>query len=491
MRHASRLRGWGFRAVLGGAGGVLAALMGCERDIYRVPPPPRTSEASVRLDEDKELGAACPSPVSACGARLTPSCLVSCQPTADGCANVWELHRLVLPPELTGEWLGFDPEGNHGLFVQYPIPDSSCGFPGMCDEPKAPPPPTEYLSWSAADGVRSLGMDVRQVSDDAGVVLGSIEAESLYWTPAAGVQPVPLTSATMARNGRLFAGLTNGQGTRWAPETGRTEVFQLEPGASAVHAEGDVAMFVAPRAIVYTSAGGERTDITLPSDASPDARFGRVVLAANGTSFAVELEHEDGSDLYRWADGVFERIELPEHPSGTWFIDRVMVSGDGRVVVVELEDGEDRRQVRRWSAETGVQLLSEEPLYTQHVSFTGDVIVGRTEPDEGRPRVLRWTLDEALQESPATQAAGRVAFDGDVLVDMDDDGILAFRYGQAVGVPLPLDHLRGRMLAQSPFWMTLQQVSSNTRMLGGIGYDGPGNTLLWVARLQTVCSGAP
>jgi hypothetical protein len=465
--------------------------MGCgslSRDIERVRDAPGVPP-SLKLDDDSELGAACPSPLSACGPRLTSSCVVSCQPTADGCANVWELHRLELPPAFTGEWLGFDADGNHGVFVRYPISEFMCQFPRICEEPEVPPPPPEYLSWSAADGVRPLGTSVSQVSDDGGVAFGSLGPDSTYWTPAAGVQPVPLKYANMARNGRLFAGLSNGLGTRWAPETGRTEVFQVEP--SVVRVEGDVAMFVTPRSIVYTSGAGERTDIPLPSDASPGALFGRVVLAASGASFTVEVRN-DGMDLYRWADGVFDQIELPEHSSGTWDIDRVFVSDDGRVVVVELDDDEGRRQLRRWSAETGSQLLSEEPLlYTQYVSFAGDVIVGRTEPEEGRPRVLRWALGEALQESPATQAVDRVAFDGDVLVDMDDDGILAFRYGEAVGVPLPLDHLRGRLLAQRPFWMTLQRVSSNTRMLGGIGYDDPGNALLWVARLQTVCSGAP
>ena len=51
--------------------------------------------------------------------------------------------------------------------------------------------------------------------------------------------------------------------------------------------------------------------------------------------------------------------------------------------------------------------------------------------------------------------------------------------------------LRGRLLAQRPFWLTLQRVSPDGRMLGGIGTDDPGNTWLWTARLQTVCANAP
>jgi hypothetical protein len=476
------------------AGGVLAGALGCEpstRDIYRAPPPPQ----SVTIDDESELGAGCPSSLDPCGARLTASCRVSCQPTAGGCANVWELYRLdVLPEGYEGEWLGFDAAGNYGIFVRYPVQERSCWPWPACEGPEEAPRPTEYFIWSAAEGARQLdsGVTIRNVSGDGGVAFGTFGPDPIYWTRGAGVMPVPLSSPSMAQSGRLFAGTVENRGVRWSPEAGNTGDFPLEVLPSSVHAEGDSALFVTGRTIVYSPAAGERRDIALPLDASPDAYFRQTVLAGSGTSFAVEVEEADGAHLYRWADDVFQRIDLPAYAADYWSIERLLVSDDGRVIVAEVELGIDQRQVVRWSAESGAQVLSEDPsLYIWYVSADGNVILGGAGA-EGEPKVtLRWSLDDGMQETPASQISECVGFDGDVLVDMDDHGVRALKYGSATDVSLPVEHLRGRLLAQPPFWMTLQRGSPNLGMLAGRGSIDLGDQWLWLARLQTVCASAP
>lgn len=296
----------------------------------------------------------------------------------------------------------------------------------------------------------------------------------------------------MARSGRLFAGRVEGGGARWSPGSS-IEVIPIDAGIHTIVTEGDSALFVSPRSITYSSAAGARTLIELPPDASPEgeATFGRAVLAAGGTSFAVELESPTDVRLYRWSDGAFDPIELPAHPPRTWSLEEVFVSDDGRVVLAEIEYGDDeQRQLVRWSAQTGAQVLSEGARFsTAFLSSTGDVIYGRAESSSGSPLSLRWTLDAGLVDTSAGQVIRRVAFDGDVLVDMDDDGILVRKYGRAAGVPLPIDHLRGRLVSKRPFWPLLQSVSPDARVLAGTGSDDPGNEWLWLARLQTTCPG--
>src|SRR5262245_1079985 len=118
LQHARRLRDRRRRRVrvaglLAGMTALVAA--GCERSPRTIwtPDPPEVAMA-VAIDEASELGDACPSALDACGTSLTASCRVSCQPSANGCANVWELYRLQLGPSaLQGTWLGFDADGQH------------------------------------------------------------------------------------------------------------------------------------------------------------------------------------------------------------------------------------------------------------------------------------------------------------------------------------------------------------------------------------------
>lgn len=499
MQHARPARRAAFRVQRGEVRAFLAVGLlgaGCE-PLPGYVPSPAPGDPSVRIDEESELAAACPSSLDACGASLTPSCRVSCQPAADGCAEVWELYRMRLPDGYRGEWWGLDADGNHGLFTSYPVPDIECQYPRLCDDAEFDARPTEYSIWSA-DGVapfstadQQLGLAIDEVSDDGRTVLASFELDSLYWTPAAGLQPVPFRGASMARSGRLFAGRVEGGGARWSPGSS-IEVIPIDAGISTIVTEGDAALFVSPRSITYSSAVGERTVIELPTDASPEATFGRAVLAAGGASFAVELESPTDVRLYRWSDGAFDLIELPAHPPRTWSIEEVFVSDDGRVVLAEIEYGDDEQgQLVRWSAQTGAQVLSEGARFsTAFLGSAGDVIYGRAKSPNGSPLSLRWTLDAGMVDTSASHVVQRVAFDGDVLVDMDDDGILARKYGRAAGVSLAIDHLRGRLVSKRPFWPLLQSVSSNARVLAGTGSDDPGNEWLWLARLQTTCPGA-
>ena len=479
--------------------GVLSAAAGCEPRPRDVDPSLQTVEPSSRIDEERELAATCPSPLEACGASLTPSCRLSCQPTLDGCADVWELYRLdAVPAGYRGDWLGFDAEGNHGVFAAYPVPDPNCRYPGSCPENQTDDAATLYSSWSSTDGVAPFpfvgsgeaGLSIDRVSDDGSVVFGRSGLDGIYWTSAGGVQPVPLNSASMARNGRLFAGWTQAGGARWSPGSGVDVVATGTTFRSTV-AEGDAALFVTSSSITYSSGLGAQTVIGLPSDVDSPASFREVAMAAGGVGFAATIETADGDRLYRWSDGVFERIDLPVYEPGFWWIERLRISDDGRVVVADVGHGLAQLEIVRWTRETGTRVLSEaRTMSTEYVSASGDVIFGRAVGDDGRQQVMRWSLEEGMVATSAALAARRVALDGDVLVDMDDDGVLLRKYGRAVDVPLPLDHLRGRFVATRLFWPSLLTVSPDARVLGGVALDDPGNAWLWVARLQTLCPNA-
>lgn len=468
----------------------------CEPSPGYVPAPPRV-EPDVRIDEETELGAACPSPLDACGASITPSCRVSCQPAADGCANVWELYRTRLPDDYQGEWLGLEADGNHGLFTSYPIPDFECQYPRVCDDAEIDQRPTEYSIWRP-DGVvpfspahtEELGLAIERVSDDGRTVLANFQGDPLYWTPETGVQPVPFSGASMARSGRLFAGLFTGGGVRWTPGSS-VETLPIEDGLSArALTEGDAAWFMSPsRLITYSPAPGERRLIELPGEVPPDAYLGRAALAAADASFAIAMESLEELHLYRWSDGAFEAIELPAYAPGAWFR-QLFISADGRVVVADIEHGEEeQRQLVRWSEQTGTQVLSgDESFVTTFVSSTGDLIYGRVEVEDGIGPAMRWTPDAGLED--LTLSSGALAFDGDVRVTTDDDGILVHKSGRAADLPLPVDHLRGRLVPRRPFWFYVQAASADARVLAGQGSDDPGNEWLWLARLQTVCPSA-
>jgi hypothetical protein len=477
-----------------GVGSTLTIALGCEpapRDIVRIPSSP--VEPSVTIDDASELGAACPSALEPCESNFAPACRASCQPTAEGCANVWELHRFnEQPPGLFGAWVAFDPAGNHGVFARYERVERECSS-SPCGQPE--PLLHGHASWSANDGVASIEsepwLSLHGVSDDASIAFGSSEGRSVYWTPTGGVQTMPIRDAAMARNGRLFAGEvdvsgassgTTRRGARWVPGTDPTNVFEADSPSLAVRAEGDTALFVMPRTIIYSPAAGERVDIALPSGVPPDASFERAELSAPGTSFAVTLRSEGDTRLFLWADGSFEPIEMP---AGLWAMDPIIVSDDGRVVVVGLHEG-PRHQFVRWSADTGILPLSSDPTYrVEFMSAAGDLILGTVETSR---RPLRWSLETGMQELPAMDRL-IVAFDGNVLVELDDDGILTRKDGPAVGVPLPLDHLRGRLVSEHPLWLDLHRVSSDARVLGGSAIDVSGNEWLWLARLQTICPG--
>jgi len=450
----------------------------------------------VRIDEASELGDACPSSLAACEPSLAPACRLSCQPTAEGCANVWELHRLdVLQPNLNGQWLGFDSAGNHGLFVRFKQPTFECQIlPSACGEPISIP---EYFSWNPADGAQLLRsepwLSIHDVSDDAAVAFGTSGSSSVYWTPTGGVQPMPIWNAGMARHGRLFAGELVAapgaprRGVRWVPGEDPLDVVEFDT-LIAAQAGGDAVLFVTPSTIVYSPAAGERIDIGIPADAAPDANFNRAALAANGTRFAVVLQDAYEARLYSWADGSFERIELPANDA---WLEPILVSDDGQVVVAGLEDALHERQHVRWSADTGTQLLSDDSTFrVEFMSSTGDLILGEGATPEGYSRTLHWSRGEGLREMPRTAIGGRVAFDGEVIVDRDDDGIVTRKSGAAVDVPLPIDHLQGRLPFVGPLGTRLELVSPNARMLGGSAVDDRGAEWLWLARLQTICPSA-
>ncbi len=499
---------------------VFAISMGCgpePRDEGHPRPPVGDGSVPatpVTIDDESELGAACPSTLGSCSSNPTSPCRASCQAAASGCAEVWELHHVATAPRSFGVyWQAINPQGEHGLF-SWALNDGD-------DDYNQP----ERFTWGAADGVVSLSaavghqpfFDLYGLSDDASVAIGAVGLDRLFWSRASGIEPLPVQNPALARDGSLVAGQAGRRGVRWVRGEEATTVFEFESDRYFAQAESSAALFVDARRLVYSPAEGEPSIIEAPADASPDAAFGRVVLSADGSSFAAELQDGQDTRLYRWADGALARIELPSHgPEHTIVVD-LKVSADGGVIVARVGPSSFISQrLIRWSTETGTQVLNEDPtLYVSYVSPTGNVILGGAELPDETDIGLRWSLDDGMQETPPLYAPERAALDGAVLVDMDADGPIVHKYGPEATSTLPIEHLRGRLPSHwdSP---RLGRLSPDARVIAGTAHlepEDPGRDrtleelleleargedlypeppeLLWVARLRDVCPAAP
>jgi hypothetical protein len=495
---------------------VFAISMGCgpePRDEGHPRPPvggDSAPAAPVTIDDESELGAACPSTLDSCPPNPTSPCRVSCQPAADGCTEVWELqHVATAPPSNGAFWQAINPQGEHGLF-SWAVNDGD-------DDYNQP----ERFTWGAAEGVVSLSaavgnqpfFDLYGVSDDASVAIGVVGLDPLFWSRAGGIEPLPVQNPALARDGSLVAGQAGRRAVRWVRGQGATTVFELESDRYSAQAEGGAALFVERRRLVYSPAESEPVIIEAPADASPRAVFGQVVLSANGSSFAAELQDGNDTRLYRWVDGALARIDLPPPgPEPTIVVD-LKVSADGGVIVARVGPSSYISQrLIRWSTETGSQVLSEDPtLYVSYLSPTGNVILGGVEMPDDNDIGLRWSVEDGMQETPPYYAADRAALDGAVLVDMDAEGPVVRKYGPDAANTLPLEHLRGRLPSR---WddPQLGRLSPDARVLAGTAHLAPEDRgrdytleelleleargvdlypeppeLLWVARLRDVC----
>lgn len=502
---------------------VFAISIGCgpePRDEGHPRPPvgidsvPETPAAPVTIDDESELGAACPSTLGSCPPNPTSPCRVSCQPTANGCAEVWELHHVATAPQSFGAgWQAINPQGEHGLF-SWALNDGD-------DDYNQP----ERFTWGAAEGVVSLSaavgnqpfFDLYGVSDDASVAIGAVGLDRLVWSRAGGIEPLPVQNPALARDGSLVAGQAGRRGVRWVRGQGATTVFEFESERYSAQAESGAALFVDARRLVYSPAEGEPSIIEAPADASPDAAFGGVVLSADGSSFAAELRDGQNTRLYRWVNGALARIELPPQGPEDIIIQDLKVSSDGGVVVARVGPSSYISQrLIRWSAETGTQVLSDDPrLYILYLSPTGNVILAGVEMPDDNDIGLRWSVEDGLQETPPYYASDRAALDGAVFVDMDADGPVVHKYGPEAATTLPLEHLRGRLPSR---WENprLNRISPDARVLAGTARLEPEDRgrdytleelleleaqgvdlypehpeLLWAARLRDVCPAGP
>lgn len=470
--------------------------------------------AAVTIDDESELGAACPSSLGSCPPNPTSPCRVSCQAAANGCAEVWELyHVATAPPTFGVYWQAINPQGEHGLF-SWVVNDGD-------DDYNQP----ERFTWGAADGVVSLSaavghqpfFDLYGLSDDASVAIGAVGLDRLFWSRASGIEPLPVQNPALARDGSLVAGQAGRRGVRWVSGEGATTVFEFESESYSAQAESGVALFVDARRLVYSPAEGEPVLIEAPADASPDAAFRQVVLSADGSSFAAALQDDRDTRLYRWVDGALARIELPPRGPEENIVRDLKVSADGGVIIARVGPSSFISQrLIRWSTETGTQVLSEEPtLDVSYVSPTGDVILGGTELPDETDIGLRWSVEDGMQETPPLYAPEHAVLEGAVLIQLDADGPIVHKYGPGATDTLPIEHLRGRLPSR---WDNprLGRVSPDARVLAGTAHVEPEDRgrdstieelleleargvdlypeppeLLWVARLRDVCPARP
>jgi hypothetical protein len=506
---------------------VFAMSMGCgpgPRDEGHPRHPVGGDSVPVTIDDESELGTACPSTLGSCPPNPTSPCRVSCQPAANGCAEVWELHHVATaPPGFDVDWQAINPQGEHGLFSWAAVDED-----GDYIEP-------ERFTWGAAEGVVSLSaivghqpfFELYGLSDDASVGIGFVGQDGLFWSRTGGIEPLLVQNPALARDGSLVAGKAGRRAVRWVRGEGATTVIEFESDRYSARAESGAALFVERRRLVYSPAEGEPSIIEAPADASPESAFGRVVLSADGSSFAAELQDGEDTRLYRWADGALARIELPPRGPEDMIVQDLKVSADGGVIVAAV--GPSRyisQRLIRWSPETGTQLLIEDPtLNVSYLSPSGDVILGRAErpgivtlgdrnPDE-RNIGLRWSVEDGLQETPPLYAPEHAALDGDVLMQSGADGPIVHKYGPQASNTLPIEHLRGR-LPSGWEYPQLGRVSPDAHVLAGTAHleqEDPSSIytlqqrreleargvdlypdppeLLWVARLRDVCPAPP
>ena len=443
----------------------------------------------VTIDDDTELGATCPSALAPCPPDPTSPCRVSCQAAAGGCAEVWELHPI---PELEagsfGSWRGLDPGGEHAL-VTLAQPDADGDYEQA-----------EYVTWSAAEGVVSLSatigspsfFDIYDLGDDASAGIGVIGQNRIFWSWEGGIEPLPLQNPSLARDGSLVAGQAGFSGARWTRDGGRTIVSDFESDRFWSYAEAGAALFVEATSVVYSPRQGETIRLELPADAPPGATFNQGVLSASGEQFAVQVVNGTAGTLYLWADGSFQRVDLASIAPTDGLPNGLNISPDGRVIV-GLQSNFLEQSLFRWTAETGAVRLEDDPtFYLWYVSPAGDVILHVAEDDEGNDVYLRWSAEDGMQATGALEAPpGRLALEGDVLVEMDADGPVVHKFGRALAETLPIEHLRGRLVPSAWVAPTLDRVTTNARVLAGTARMQSGNERLWLARLQQPCPGEP
>jgi hypothetical protein len=446
------------------------------------------SAPSVTIDDDTELGAACPSALETCPPDPASACRVFCQAAPNGCAEVWELHPLPqLEAGFSGSWRGVDPQGEHGLLSWAPPVDAD-GFEQ-----------TEYVTWSDA-GVVSLSaalgsppfFDIYDLSDDASAGIGAIGLDRIFWSRENGIEPLPLQNPSLARDGELVAGQAGNGGARWTPDAGRTAVFEFESARFWSYAEAGAALFVDAEQVIYSPRQGETLRVELPADAPPGATFNQGGLSASGEQFAVQVVNGTAGTLYLWADGVFQRIDLSAIEPTDGMPTSLSISPDGRVIV-GVQRNFVAQSLFRWTAESGAVALDDDPeFYTWCVSPAGDVILGNVEDDEGNDVYMRWSVEDGMQATGAIEAPpGRLALEGDVLVEMDGAGPMVRKFGRALAETLPIEHLRGRLMPSAWHVPWLDRVTSNARVLAGSARMDSGNERLWLARLREVCPGKP
>jgi hypothetical protein len=420
-----------------------------------------------------------------------------CQPAAGGCVEVAELHPLgVLPPDYQTEWWGFDDSlGQHAIFSRFSLLDEAPGG--------------AFYTWSAEAGVVELSPIQRSdgyfglyaFAVDASAALGSIDLRRFYWSRAGGIQFIDIQNPSMSRGGGVVAGERNRHAVRWTPAGGAVELAELDSDRFRSYAAEDAVMFVDLGTILHFDSQDRRTTIALPSDAPPGAGFGNLAANLTGSQFAVTVNDGNVEVPYLWTGSELRRLDPAGSIPGGGQTDRgfreLTVSNDGTVVVAEVGPSSfTSRQLIRWSEQTGIQVLHDDPASSlRYVSPGGDTLVVTTEretPDSGERRVVfRWSAAEGMVEVPVSTNAWYVANEGNLFVELKDQRLVVHKYGPALSETLPIERFHDAILPGGWLPASLLAVSPEGRLVTGRAVDDSGAVQDWLLRLRSVCTERP
>ncbi|HKO92807.1 MAG TPA: hypothetical protein VJU61_16745 [Polyangiaceae bacterium] len=436
-------------------------------------------------------------------------------PPPSSCTNEVEFVRMgVLGEQYALEWvparsqsdrifynLWLYPEDDDGSGDQG-LPQStafqwSSGQEGSALGPSRPPPGSPQVA-----GVTLIG-----VSDDGNVSVARVDYEAaapggVRW--AGGREPVWLDFEPrwQSSDGAVLLGCREGL-VRWTESTGTQRVgdgcefvgmFSSRTGDVVVSHVDDLGDRRRP--FLWTESSG--VSFLVPEDA-PASRTYVSFMNERGDVLAgaARVSGQPQWRGFRWtpALGMQDLADLAGVPEDADVMP-TGISADGRVIVGKVSESGQLRGRRspgrgrvwpfRWTEETGMQDIcaDEGGASPSFLSASGDVVIGALGSG-----VFRWTEETGCADLGAEVLLSSVAFDGDLLLGVNEEGPFTLTFGKLAGTePLSAAQVPTGPVPEGWSLRQLEGISADGRLAYGHSSSDAGEGEPWLLHVREPCA---
>lgn len=366
-------------------------------------------------------------------------------------------------------------------------------------EPGEPPPDS-----SSPAVLRLIG-----VSDDGNALVARIYDEvrrygGIRWTRDREPVWLEFSPSWQTPDGAAVLGCRSGL-MRWTESTGSQRLAEVCGSGLRSSRAGDVVVSHVSndagqdRPFLWTETGGG--SFLVPADA-PGSRTRVGLMNERGDVLAGWTRAPEQSQVraFRWTPsvGLQDLGDLPGMPEGADVIPTGM-SDDGRVIVGKVDHYDlfrGRRRVNpmrtwsfRWTEATGMQDISadERNSVPSFISVSGDVVIGDIRGFD--PGVFRWTEATGSVDLGADVLIKSVAFDGDLLLGVNDEGPRTLTFGKLAGTePQIAARVPAGPVPEGWSLRQLEGISADGRLVYGSTLTPADEVESWLLHLRERCT---